>query len=193
MSFDPLEPYGPLVGTTVRVATWNVWSNFDRWERRFPVITTELGRVGADIVCLTEVWATDDVDIVERIATPLDRETAAALSWFEPMALRSGTAILSRWPIVERADLRVDGFDGGDGAVFQHARVDGPRGLIDVFAVMLDWRPDLSHVRQQQVRELAAFVGDRGSGRRVGVICGDFNAAPDSDEMRMITGPARPA
>ncbi len=28
MSFDPYAPYGPLVESTVRVVTWNVWGRY---------------------------------------------------------------------------------------------------------------------------------------------------------------------
>src|SRR5690349_2004679 len=120
MSFDPLEPYGPLLETTVRVAHWNVWANFGPWQARYAVIIDELRRVDADIVCLGEAWRTDDTDIVERIADELGYHAAPALEWFEPMAIHSGTAVLSRWPIAISAHTRLEGFDGGDGAVLQH-------------------------------------------------------------------------
>ncbi len=71
--------------------------------------------------------------------------------------------------------------------------VDGPRGQIDVFVVMLDWRPDLSHVRQAQVRELAAYVNETGSAGHPVVILGDFNAGPETDEMRMLIGQSQVA
>jgi hypothetical protein len=28
VSFDPLAPYGPVIESTVRVLTWNVWGRF---------------------------------------------------------------------------------------------------------------------------------------------------------------------
>src|SRR5262249_17392078 len=75
----------------------------------------------------------------------------------------------------------------------QFARVDGPRGQIDVFVAMLDWRPDLSHVRQAQVKELATYVNDTGSAAHPVLVLGDFNAGPDTDEMRMLIGHAQSA
>jgi len=32
VSFDPLAPYGPVIESTVRVVTWNVWGRF--WAAR---------------------------------------------------------------------------------------------------------------------------------------------------------------
>lgn len=57
---------------------------------------------------------------------------------------------------------------------------------------MLDWRPDLSHVRQAEVRALHAYMTEVGGRRRPTVVCCDLNAAPDADEVRMLTGKARP-
>ena len=115
------------------------------------------------------------------------------IEWFEPAALESGTAVMSRWPVSESGSRKLAGFDGGDGGLVQFARVDGPRGQIDVFVVMLDWRPDLSHVRQAQVRELAAYVNETGSAGHPVVILGDFNAGPETDEMRMLIGQSQVA
>jgi endonuclease/exonuclease/phosphatase family metal-dependent hydrolase len=47
-------------------------------------------------------------------------------------------------------------------------------------------------VRQAQVREPAGFVQDRTRRRHPIVVCGDFNAGPDADEFRMLTGKAAP-
>jgi endonuclease/exonuclease/phosphatase family metal-dependent hydrolase len=41
---------------------------------------------------------------------------------------------------------------------------------------------------QAQVRQLCAFVAGVASSRQVTVLCGDFNAGPDSDGIRMLTG-----
>jgi len=34
VSFDPYQPYGPVVETTMRVVTWNVWGRYGAWEQR---------------------------------------------------------------------------------------------------------------------------------------------------------------
>ena len=56
-----------------------------------------------------------------------------------------------------------------------------------MFAVILDWRPHRSDLRREQVRQLAGFVREADRGELT-IICGDFNAGPDSDEIRMVTG-----
>jgi endonuclease/exonuclease/phosphatase family metal-dependent hydrolase len=68
------------------------------------------------------------------------------------------------------------------------ADVDGPRGRIQLFVLMLDCPLDASAVRQAQVRQLAAFIEEVTRRHDPVVVCGDFNAGPDSDELRMLTG-----
>jgi endonuclease/exonuclease/phosphatase family metal-dependent hydrolase len=57
-----------------------------------------------------------------------------------------------------------------------------------LFAVVLDYPLDASHVRQEQVRQLARCIAETTTRRHPVVVCGDFNAGPDSDEIRMLTG-----
>jgi endonuclease/exonuclease/phosphatase family metal-dependent hydrolase len=193
MAFDPLEPYGPLIETRARIVTWNVFANAGPWEARFARIEQLLRGMDADIVGMQEVWRAAGHDPAAVIADKLGVHYTPCIEWFEPAALESGTAVLSRWPVSESGSRKLAGFDGGDGGLVQFARVDGPRGQIDVFVVMLDWRPDLSHVRQAQVRELAAYVNETGSAGHPVVILGDFNAGPETDEMRMLIGQSQVA
>jgi endonuclease/exonuclease/phosphatase family metal-dependent hydrolase len=193
MAFDPLEPYGPLIETRARIVTWNVWANSGPWEQRFARIEQLLRGMDPDIIAMQEVWKADGQEPLAEIANHLGLQYSPCTEWFEPAQLDTGTAVLSRWPVSETHHRRLQGFDGGDGGLVQFARVDGPRGQIEVFVVMLDWRPDLSHVRQAQVRELAAYVAETTNAAHPVLICGDFNAGPDSDEVRMLTGLAQPA
>jgi endonuclease/exonuclease/phosphatase family metal-dependent hydrolase len=193
VAFDPLEPYGPLIDTRARVVTWNVWANSGPWELRYARIEQLLRGMDADIVGMQEVFRAVGYEPVAEIAQKVGLTYTPCIEWFEPAQLESGTAVLSRWPVSDTGSHKLAGFDGGDGGLVQFVRVDGPRGHIDVFVVMLDWRPDLSHVRQAQVRELAAYVNDTGSAAHPVVILGDFNAGPDSDEMRTLVGQSQTA
>jgi endonuclease/exonuclease/phosphatase family metal-dependent hydrolase len=61
-----------------------------------------------------------------------------------------------------------------------------------VFVVMLDYPLHASGIRQNQVRELLTFVSEAASPSHPAIICGNFNAGPDSDEIRMLTGRSQP-
>jgi endonuclease/exonuclease/phosphatase family metal-dependent hydrolase len=107
----------------------------------------------------------------------------AAVAAQEDEAARSGVAVLSRWPI-RRESSRALG-----GARAQFAELSGPRGLIQVYGLVMDaWWFDESEARQQAVRELLAYVSESQDKRVPLIVCGDFNADPDSDEIRMLTG-----
>jgi hypothetical protein len=69
------------------------------------------------------------------------------------------------------------------------ATLDGPRGRLRVGNVMLDWPPNYTHVRQEQVRELAGIVRGLDRGGLVAV-CGDFT--PDPTPTRSPCSPAAP-
>jgi endonuclease/exonuclease/phosphatase family metal-dependent hydrolase len=78
--------------------------------------------------------------------------------------------------------------DGAGSGEVVHVVVDGERGTIQLFAVVLDYPLDGSGIRQAQVRQLASFVSEIAPKRDLVIVCGDFNAGPDSDEIRMLTG-----
>jgi hypothetical protein len=90
----------------------------------------------------------------------------------------------------QRRPLRSE--DGAGFGQVVHVVVDGERGTIQLFAVVLDYPLDGSGIRQAQVKQLASFVSDVAPKRDL-VVCGDFNAGPDSDEIRMLTGRSAPA
>jgi endonuclease/exonuclease/phosphatase family metal-dependent hydrolase len=188
MAFDPYEPYGPVVDTTVRIVTWNVWGRYGEWDARQRALEAELQRVQPDIVCLVEAWSANDGAQPTRLATALGLEH----TWFDGTwdvdDWVSGTGVVSRWPIThhESRPLTGDGDDGAGGALF--TRIDGPRGVLQLFVAVLDYPLSASGRRQAQVRQLGAFVDEVARRRHATIVCGDFNAGPDSDEIRMLTG-----
>jgi Endonuclease/Exonuclease/phosphatase family len=57
VSFDPYAPYGPVVESTARFVTWNVWGRYgDDWQRRHHGIEETLVGAEPDVVCLIEAW-----------------------------------------------------------------------------------------------------------------------------------------
>jgi endonuclease/exonuclease/phosphatase family metal-dependent hydrolase len=179
VAYDIAEPYGPLIETTLRLVSWNVWARFGPWEQRETAIRAALERHDPDIVGLTEAWGEQG----RRLGMP--HHVFAGEE-------DSGLAVLSRWPI-ERHEWRpLSGPEDATGAVL-FAEIAGPRGLVQLFLVALTWRLEHSAVRQAQVREVAAFVASLQRRRYPTIVCGDFNADPDSDEIRMLTGKSAPA
>lgn len=182
--------FGDLVTSTVRVATWNLWWRYGPWEERLPAIVETLRRLDPDVVCLQEVWSADGRSAAATVADALGHEVVEAVG-VDLGGIGFGNAVTSRWPIVgsDRRPLpsppELEEF-----RLVLRADVDGPRGPLQVFCTHLHWRADHSSIRQDQVREICRFVAEAPDRSFPPVLCGDFNADPDSDEIRMLVGRA---
>ena len=194
MSFNPYAPYGPLASSTIRVVTWNVWGRYGAdCEARQAALEQTLEQTAPDLVCLVEAWRQGDSTQPGRVAARLGLAHHRFVGDWEQEDWVSGIGFVSRWPMTEprRRPLRAEDGSGFGEAV--HVAVAGERGSIQLFAVMLDHPLDASGLRQHQVRQLVQFIAETASRRDPIVVCGDFNAGPDSDEIRMLTGRSAPA
>ncbi|MEZ5136814.1 MAG: endonuclease/exonuclease/phosphatase family protein [Acidimicrobiales bacterium] len=185
--------FGDLITTTVRVATWNLWWMFGPWQERAPRIERVLADIDADVVCLQEVWVdlSTGESSASRLAEALGYHVAVANA-AELEGVGFANAVLSRWPIRSSAwEALPSPAEFEEHRVVLRADVDGPRGPMQVFTTHLHWRMDHSHIRQEQVRAIGAFVAGSPDRTFPAVLCGDFNAEPDSDEVRMLVGKVR--
>lgn len=155
------------------------------WREREAAITATLQAADPDIVVLTESWAKGSDSQSARLAGPLGlpHHAFSGVAAQEDEDALSGVAVLSRWPI-QRESSRTFG-----AARVQFTELSGPRGLIQVYGLVMDaWWFDQSQPRQDAVRELLTCVHEARDTRAPLIVCGDFNADPDSDEIRMLTG-----
>jgi len=183
----------PRVDTRLGVLTWNLWWRFGPWAERQPAIAATLARLAPDVVCLQEVWASRDGERqADRLAAALGGYHVAEAAGLDvDLAEHSlGNAVLSRWPIRAHEARRLPAPPGLDELrVVLRAEIEGPRGPLEVFTTHLNFRLDQSDVRQAQVRAVCEFVAETTASRAFPpVLCGDFNAEPVADEIRMLTG-----
>jgi endonuclease/exonuclease/phosphatase family metal-dependent hydrolase len=180
-----------LIETRLRVLTWNLWWRFGPWEERQPAIAATLRRIDADVIGLQEVWSeVDGASQAEILAEGLGYHHVYAPG-FDDGAVAFGVAILSRWPIAGSDVRRLPTLPGVDEfRVLLEAEIDGPRGRFELYTTHLNWRYDQSDVRQLQVDALAGMVAESDGRAYPAVVCGDFNAEPDSDEVRKLNGRA---
>ncbi|MDT0614285.1 endonuclease/exonuclease/phosphatase family protein [Streptomyces lancefieldiae] len=202
----------------MRVVTWNLWWRFGPWAERQKAILAVLRELRPDVVGLQEVWAhaprADGENLAEWLAGELGLHWAWAPSpaperWQRRIGddtVGIGTAVLSRWPVVERAVLRLpvpEELD--DGRLALYARLDAPGHQVPFFTAHLTSGGHASAVRREQTAALADFV----AGHRHGtgfppVVTGDFNARPEAPEVRLLrarrlhdawehAGPGRPS
>lgn len=188
----------------MRVLTWNLWYEFGPWESRQLAIRRVIEREDPDVICLQEVFctrtSTSTYSFADRLANELGHHSVTSDGpWFprrestvagEETAM--GNAIISRWPIESHGQIALPGKDDDAGyrkAV--HARIATPWGSWPIVSTHLNHRFDESAVRLRQVDALADLIvelrGDSATDLPV-VVGGDFNAVPDSDEIRRLTG-----
>ena len=189
----PTTPYGALIETRLRVVSWNLWWRLGEWRARAEAIAQTLEKLRPDLVCLQEVWQQGGDNQAASLAHRLGMEYTFSPDRTEG-DLDRGVALLSRWPLSGtqcRALPVPSGID--ERTVALAAVVEGPRGPILLVTTHLLPFPPRGEFREQQVRALVALIAERGRQPPLIVLCGDFNAVPDSDEVRLLTGRRVPA
>ncbi len=149
-----------------------------------------MARADADIITLQEVWGSDKQNQAQQFADKL------GMHWIYDKAneidgIDFGNAILAKWPIMRHESELLPSVPSDDRSRdcrMLFAEIDGPRDPLGVFCTHLSWRNEEGHVRQQQVNAILAYVQEVGVDTFPPVICGDFNAVPSADEIRMMTG-----
>jgi endonuclease/exonuclease/phosphatase family metal-dependent hydrolase len=176
----------------LRVVTLNIWNNQGPWHERLRLIRRELAALDPHLVGLQEVLhldASTTPDQAQVIAEGLGYYTAFASAWHIGGGLQFGNALLSKHPIVAAQSFLLPVDEGDETRGLLYCSVDAPCGRIPVFVTHLSWKLHQSDIRQQQVaflvqkvRELAPVDGFPP------IIMGDFNAEPESDEIRYLRG-----
>lgn len=182
---------------TARVMTWNLWWRFGDWRARLTAIESVIRAERPDVLCLQEVWSADGTSSAAIVADALGMHVELTDDAFPAQRAKSGqpgfhNAILSRWPLDEVASHALPGRDGTLGhRRALSAAVASPFGRWPVITTHLDHRFDDSEARQRQCEAILGLVASvRGNPDRdlPTIVAGDFNAVPDTDEIRVLTG-----
>jgi endonuclease/exonuclease/phosphatase family metal-dependent hydrolase len=198
----------------LRIAQLNCASCFEPgWPERRHDVVAWIERLAPDVVCLEEVCERDPAsNTAGWVAHELSQRSGIEWHWSfggdglsfknTDSTLRFGSAVLSRWPIDTFTYYRLPLADEPSSFLraipweVVHARTAG----LDVFATHLAAAPSDGLHRQVQVLEIDAFVrrvrgslddvvpGGPARAAMPAVLCGDFNAEPDSDEIRFLSG-----
>lgn len=194
----------------LRVVCLNIWNRSGPWDARLPLIRAGLRAEAADIVALQEVLCMSgpagDLSQLDDIvrpdgedANPLYAHRAYAPAWTLDAAagFTMGNAILSRFPILETHTVLLPNPIGHETRSLLCALLQTGAGLQPILVTHLDWQFNLSHARCQQVSFMVDCMDgwlraarDRNPGADLlpAILCGDFNAESDSDEIRFLRG-----
>jgi endonuclease/exonuclease/phosphatase family metal-dependent hydrolase len=176
---------------TLSVLTLNIWHDDGPWSERAKLIREWIDELDPDLIGLQEVLRGERRDQLEELLAGRDYHLAFAKVidfWNDPQ-LAFGNGIASRWPHAEREEIRLP--DSGDGEirVALSVTVSAPLGPISFTCSHLNWRFHHGWVRERQVMALCQHVRRRRP--RDGfppLLVGDFNAEPESAEIRFVSG-----
>ena len=170
----------------IRVVTLNIWNRQGPWEERLPLIIDGLRALAPDVVGLQEVLRFGDEDQARQIAAALGMEHVAyAPAWEIGGGLVAGNALIARRPIEGARIEALPVEPGGQGRSLLFGRVaDAP-----ILVTHLTWQLHHADVRAAQVRRIDDLAREWAPHDGFPpILLGDFNAEPESDEIRFLRG-----
>jgi endonuclease/exonuclease/phosphatase family metal-dependent hydrolase len=171
--------------------TLNIWNIITDWPDRRAEIVEWIDRLDPDLISLQEVIESTDGQnqarwIAEEAAAGYHVAYAGEKLWGDVGLF--GNAVLSRWPIDAEHSMALAGETRPDDVrrCILHARTGGH----DMFSTHLNWKLDDGITREAQVLEVHDFITAHADpvAALPPILAGDFNAEPDSTEIRFLTG-----
>ena len=190
---------------TFRIATLNLEQDHKRWDERRNLIVAELGRLKPDIFCMNEVCMPRQTGRwLQKAGRKATGHDYALVQQSRPGAASpvDGEGILTRFPIVETANLdyealrnggvrRYSDYGVGQGGVAQVTRLHVDGRVMDVYVTHLYRSTGEDSLRLYQVQRLLEWVGSRND-VDVKVVCGDFNATLDMPSAKLMSSEFTP-
>lgn len=187
---SPIPVAAPQI---LRAVTLNLWGEQPPLDRRLALCIDQLRALAPDVIALQEVRQ------VEGSVPNTAQTLARALSMhcvFQKTVVwgggDEGLALLSRVPIVESGHVPLPHPmpDLADERIFLWARIESGAGPVLIGSTHLTYRMTHGIQREDQVLAIDQAARDLMAQHKpvVTALMGDFNAAPDTDEMRFLRG-----
>lgn len=181
-------PHGPRM--SLSVLTLNLWHDAGPYEVRADLIRGWIDRLDPDLIGFQEVLRSPDFDqlgaLLSGRAYHLDW-VAAKRRWRGDQDF--GNAVASRWPITDREELVLPDFGDGEQRSALSVTATAPFGPVGFTCTHLNWKFNHGAVRERQVQAICDLaLRRRPRGGFPPILVGDFNAEPESAEVRYVTG-----
>lgn len=173
---------------TLKVVTLNLWGEQPPLARRMQVAVEGLRALQPDVIGLQEVRQVPGVvdNQAETLARALEMH-----HYFEPATPwgggDEGLALLSRHPISGRRVHALPHAVPTERRLLVGAVLETPDGPVEVYTTHLNYRLNDGGKREDQIVAVDDHIGGTPS-ELPKVLMGDFNATPDSDEIRFLRG-----
>ena len=165
--------------SSLAVLTLNVWNREGPWPNRLPLIRSWIDRLQPDLIGLQEVA---DLGHMQELLGDYNFHS-------EWMGTNSGIAIAARWPIHDRRELWLPGDGKSPGGPALHGMVNSPYGTIPfTCATTAFYMTHDGYKRERQMPALNDFARGRTKTDLPAILVGDFNADPESAEIRYLKG-----
>lgn len=164
----------------VRVATLNIWHDRGPWPDRLRLIRRELADLRPAVLALQEVLEGQAAAVAEDLGYEVTYGPATETD----DGRLFGNALLSSEPIRDSRTYRLPGADRAEPRSLLHTVIGTPHGDLPVFVTHLAWEFDHSPLRQEQTASIAERIAELAP--EGAVLMGDFNAEPDSPEIRSL-------
>ena len=176
----------------IKLLTWNVWWKFENYKERENLIISEINNSCPDILCLQEVWEETDESQAKIIADQLGYNYIFEKS-FEFDGVAFGNAIITKFPINSHHTVMFKTEAEKDEKRFLlHLSLKYKSEMINVICTHLNYKYEHQQVREDQVNQIIEYISKLEQSKFPIILCGDFNADPESDEIRKITGLTKP-
>ncbi|HEY7955285.1 MAG TPA: endonuclease/exonuclease/phosphatase family protein [Polyangia bacterium] len=178
---------------TIRVATINLWGDQPPLEARMRGLADGLGALDADLIALQEVRQIPGVlpNQAETLARALGMNCRFAVATPNVSFGHcgdEGLALLSRFPFAAQSiERELPHATADERRILLGAIVETPAGALAAFTTHLTYRLTDGLKREDQVAAAEALVAETPSDLPK-VWMGDFNAAPEADEIRFLRG-----
>lgn len=182
----------------LRLVTINFWGTEPHLENRLALAEQQLRELAPDVIGMQEVrplQGRDGKTTADVLAEALDMHCVfgKTLEWdddaFYPgyPAGKEGLAILSRYPVLEHKGTPLPEARPTEARILLSACLDTPAGPTWVHTTHLHYRLDDGIAREKQVVAIDDVIRSIETDRPQ-LLCGDFNATPDHDEIRFLRG-----
>lgn len=172
----------------LKVMTLNVWNLMGPYERRLSRISEWIERLDPDVVGFQEVVRAADHDQLAELVDGKGFHLAYGAT-AETDGRQFGNGVASRWPIINSDVVPLPAGERDEGRCAVCATINAPFGELLFTATHLNWKLHDGSSREKQVLALSeAVLSRRPRGGFPPVVVGDFNAEPDSAEIRFMRG-----
>jgi endonuclease/exonuclease/phosphatase family metal-dependent hydrolase len=179
------------------VVTLNLWGNEPPLTQRLDLAVEQLAQLQPDVVCLQEVRPLDGNSgstTADHLALALGMTATYAchsqwLATAHRNAGQEGLAVITALPVMHAEHLVLPKQRMDEGRILQCLQLQATHGPIWVHNTHLNYRLDDGQSRAAQVAAIDAVIRTRrDNDSPPQILCGDFNATADADEIRYLRG-----